>query len=91
MGKVDKAVEDISNIVLKIVIYALVIGSILGTTAFASITIVNVTALSETYGAAVVALTAFLTIGGTIIGILWFWSYAKKLLSGKQGLSSMTA
>lgn len=85
------AVKDVSNLVLVIVIYALVIGSILGSTAFAAITIINVTTLSETYGATVVALTAFLAIGGTIIGILWFWKYAKGLLSGKSGLAGMSA
>jgi len=87
MSKVQNAVGEISNIVLQIVMYALVIGSILGATVFASITIINVTALSETYGAAVVALTAFLTIGATIIGIVWFMKYAKELMSKKGGLN----
>ena len=91
MSKATGAVSDMSNLVLQIVIYALVIGSILGTTAFAAITIINVTALSETYGAAVIAVTAFLVVGGTIIGILWFWKYAKTLLTKKGGLSDMAA
>lgn len=91
MANPGGAVRDMSNLVLTIVIYALVIGSILGSTAFAAITIINVTALSDTYGAAVVAITAFLAVGGTIIGILWFWKYAKGLLSGKSGLGSMSA
>ena len=88
--KATGAVRDMSNLVLTIVIYALVIGSILGSAVFAAITIINVTALSATYGAAVVAITAFLAIGGTIIGILWFWKYAKGLLDKKSGIA-MTA
>lgn len=91
MANASGAVRDMSNLVLQIVIYVLVIGSILGSTAFAAITIINVTALSVTYGAAVVAVTAFLTVGGTIIGILWFWKYAKGLLSKKGGLGEMSA
>lgn len=86
-----KAVGEMSSLVLNIVIYALIIGSILGSTAFAAITIINVTSLSEQYGTAVVALTAFLAVGGTIIGILWFMKYVKGLLSKKSGLDGMTA
>lgn len=87
----QKAVGEISNLVLTIVIYALVIGSILGSTAFAAITIINVTALSDTYGAAVVALTAFLVVGATIVGIVWFMKYVKGLFDKKSGLAGMTA
>jgi len=86
-----KAVGEISNLVLTIVVYALVIGSILGSTAFAAITIINVTALSSTYGAAVVALTAFLTVGATIVGIVWFLKYVRGLFDKKSGLGNMTA
>ena len=87
----QSAVADMSNVILTIVMYALVIGSILGATVFASITIINVTALSETYGLAVIAVTAFLATGGTIIGIIWFVNYARDLFDKKKGLSSLTA
>lgn len=87
----NKAVSEMSNLVLTIVMYALVIGSILGSTVFAAITIINVTALSATYGTAVIAVTAFLATGGTIIGIIWFVKYAKSLFDKKEGLNSMTA
>lgn len=86
-----KAVGELSNLVLTIVIYALVIGSILGTTAFAAITIINVTALSETYGSAIVALTAFLVVGATIVGIVWFMKYVKTLFDKKTGMGGITA
>lgn len=91
-GNINKAVGEVSQLVLNIVVYALIIGSILGTTAFASITIINVTALSNTYGSAVVALTGFLVVGATIIGIVWFMRYVKELFSKKAGgLAEMTA
>jgi len=91
MASAQKAVGEISNLVMTIVIYALVIGSILGTTAFAAITIINVTALSETYGNAVIALTAFLVVGATIVGIVWFMKYVKSLFDKKSGLQSLSA
>ncbi len=86
-----KAVGEMSQLILNVVVYALVIGSILGSTAFAAITIINVTTLTETYGTAIVAVTAFLVTGATIIGIVWFLKYVKKLFDKKQGLQAMTA
>lgn len=86
-NEINRAVDDISGAVVKIVLFALVIGSILGSTAFASITIINVTSLSDTYGAAITALVGFFVVGGTIVGILWFVGYAKKILSKDKGLN----
>ncbi len=91
MGKPSHVIDDISNIVLKIVVFALVIGSILGSTAFAAITIINVTLLSETYGLAIIAFTGFLVIGATIAAIVWFFKYVRDLFDKKTGMSSITA
>ena len=85
-----KFTSEMSSAVLQIVIYALLIGSILGSAAFAGITIINVTSLSATYGAAIVALVALLTVAATIVGLLFFWGYAKKII-GKKGGMDMTA
>jgi uncharacterized membrane protein YcaP (DUF421 family) len=87
----SKAVREMSQLVLVIVVFALVIGSILGTSTFSSLTIINTSALQATYGAAVIAVTAFLTIAMTLVGVLWFWKYAKPLVSGKGGLGSVSA
>lgn len=91
MASPTKAVAEMSNLVLTIVIYALVIGSILGATVFSTLTIINTTALQSTYGSAVVAITAFLATGGTIIGIVWFLKYVRGLFDKKTGISNMTA
>lgn len=91
MVNASKAVGEMSNLVLTIVIYALVIGSILGSTVFATLTIINVTSLSDTYGSAVTALVAFLATGGTIIGIVWFLKYVKGLFDKSSGIGAMTA
>jgi len=52
---------------------------------------VNGTAIAQKYGAFITAVLAFLTIGGTILGILWFFKYARPLLSKQEGISGMTA
>jgi len=39
----------------------------------------------------VTAVLAFLTIGGTIIGIVWLLKYVKGLFDKNSGISGMTA
>jgi len=85
------AVSEGANLVLTIVIYALIIGTLLASTVFTSLTIINTTTISENYGAFVTAVLAFLTIGGTIIGIVWLLKYVKGLFDKKSGISGMTA
>ena len=91
MANPIKAVGEGANLVLVVVVYALIIGTLLASTVFTSLDIINVTAVSAQYGDFITAILAFLTIGGTIIGILWFFKYAKPLLSKKEGLNGMTA
>lgn len=91
MVNVTRAVGEMSNLVLTIVMYALVLGSILGTAAFATITIINVTALSETYGDAITAMIAFLVVSGTIIGILFLIKYVIQLFNKDTGINQITA
>ena len=91
MVDASKAVGEGANLVLVIVIYALIIGTLLASTVFSSLTIINTTSISTSYGAFVTAILAFLTVGGTIIGIMWFFKYVRPLLSKKDGISGMTA
>lgn len=91
MVDASKAVGEGANLVLVIVVYALIIGTLLASTVFSSLTIINTTNIAESYGAFVTAILAFLTIGGTIIGIMWFFKYVRPLLSKKEGISGMTA
>lgn len=91
MVNASKAVGEAANLVLVSVVYALIIGTLLASTVFSSLTIINVTEISDTYGSMITAVLAFLTIGGTIIGIVWFFKYVRPLLSKKDGVSGMTA
>ena len=79
MSMISKGVSEVGGVVLKIVMLALILGSILGATVFSSITIINVTALQAIFAAFVVAVTAFVVIGGTLLGILWILPYIKPL------------
>ena len=84
-------IGEMSDAVLKGFIYVLIIGSIVATTAFASITLVNVTAIAATYGAAVTTFFSFLGVIAVIGAIVWLGTYIKKLFDKKSGIGNMTA
>jgi len=90
MADIGKAVGDVGNLFLRIVMVALVIGSILGATVFSSITIVNTTTLSASLAAFITAAIAFIAVGGTLIGVLWLMKYIKPLFA-KGGLGSISS
>lgn len=92
--KVKEIVESITSVmtvVILVVVAALIIGTLLASTVFSSITIINVTALSEQFGLFVTGLIAFLAIIGTIVGVVWLVYYVKALFDKKSGLQSITA
>ncbi len=91
MASQANVVGEMSDTVLKAFIYVLVIGSIVGTTAFTAITLVNVTALATTYGAAVTTFLGFLGTIATIAAIVWLGMWIKKLFDKKSGIGGMTA
>ena len=86
-----KVIAEMSDTVLKAFIYVLIIGSIVGTTAFTAITLVNVTTLSATYGTAVTTFLGFLGTIATIAAIVWLGMWIKKLFDKKSGIGNMTA
>jgi len=87
MAQMGKAVGDVGSLFIQIVVYALIVGSILGASAFTSLTIINTTALQSTFGSFVTAITALIVVGGTILGVMWIMPYVKKLLGKKSGLN----
>jgi len=91
MASASKAVGEAGNLILMIVMYGLVVGSILGATVFTTLTIINTTYLSEQFGAFTVAIIGFLGTIGTIIAVVWLIRYVKELFDKKQGLGNMTA
>ena len=87
----NTVIKDLSNNALTIVMYALIIGTILGSTAFAAITIVNVTALSAQYGLAIAAFVGFFVLAGTVGALVWVIKYVKSLFDKNSGINSITA
>ncbi len=78
-------------VVIMSVIGALIIGTILASSVFTSLTIINVTAISDQFGSFITGLLAFLAIIGTIVGVVWLVFYVKMLFNKNSGISTMTA
>jgi len=82
MGKVGMAVKNTGDTVVQLLVYALIIGSIIGLTAFSSLTILNVTTLTAQLVVFFGAIVGFIGLVGTFIGIRWLISAIKG--SGKN-------
>jgi len=82
MGHVGKAVKNTGDTVVQLLVYALIIGSIIGLTVFSSLTILNVTTLTSQLVTFFGAIVGFIGLVGTFIGIRWLISAIKG--SGKQ-------
>lgn len=89
--KMMKAVGTVFGVVLLITFVALVIQTILGLDAFAAVTVINVTLLTNAIGAFLTGLWAFFGLAGTVISIVWVVGYIKDLFDKKQGLGAITA
>jgi len=84
-------VKEIGVTVIFIAVLGLIVGSILSNSVFSSITILNVTELTNSFGGFVTGLIAFFAISGTLIGILFLVKYVVRLFSKDSGLGSISA
>lgn len=82
MGKIGKSLKDTGDTVVQLLVYALIIGSIIGLTAFSSLTVLNVTSLTAQLVIFFAAIVGFVGLVGTFIGIRWLLSAIKG--SGKK-------
>jgi len=82
MAKVGQAVKQTGDTVVQLLVYALIIGSIIGLTVFSSLTILNVTILTSQLVTFFGAIVGFIGLVGTFIGIRWLISAIKG--SGKS-------
>ena len=83
-----KAVGTAVAVVILAVIAALIIGSILASDVFTSLTIINVTAISNLFGEFITGLLGFLGIIGIVLGVIWLIMYVAKLFA-KGGLNDL--
>lgn len=89
--EIIKSIAIVIAVVIMSVIGALIIGTILASDVFTSLTIINVTAISDQFGLFITGLLAFLAIIGTIVGVVWLVFYVKMLFNKKSGLNTLTA
>ena len=83
-----KAVGTAVAIVILAVIAALIIGAILASDVFTSITIINVTEISDLFGEFIDGLLWFLGIIGIVLGVILLIMYVAKLFT-KGGLNDL--
>jgi len=77
MGKIGKSLKDTGDTVVQLLVYALIIGSIIGLSAFTSLTVLNVTTLTAQLVIFFAAIVGFVGLVGTFIGIRWLLSAIK--------------
>lgn len=88
--KVKQGIQEMGDNVVTLLVYALILGSIVGTTVFASLTILNVTTLTTALVGFFGAIVGFIAIVGTFIGLRWLISAIKG--SGKKdSITNLTA
>jgi hypothetical protein len=71
MAKIGKSLKDTGDTVVQLLVYALIIGSIIGLSAFTSLTVLNVTTLTAQLVIFFAAIVGFVGLVGTFIGIRW--------------------
>lgn len=81
-SKVSQSVADTGNVVLNLLVYALIIGSIVGLSTFTALTVLNVTVLTSQLVIFFGAIVGFVGLVGTFVGIRWLISAIKG--SGKD-------
>ena len=88
--EIGKGVKDTGETIVQLLVYALIIGSLVGLTAFSSLTILNVTTLTAQLVVFFGAIVGFVGLVGTFIGIRWLISAIKG--SGKNdSITSISA
>lgn len=80
--KLGKSLKTAGDNVVSLLVYALIIGSIVGLSAFSALTVLNVTALTAQLVTFFAAIVGFVGLVGTFIGIRWLISAIKG--SGKK-------
>jgi len=74
MAKVGAAIKEMGNNVVTLLVFALILGSLVGSTAFTALTVLNVTTLISSLVTFFAAIVGFIGIVGTFIGLRWLIS-----------------
>jgi len=74
MAKVGAAIKEMGNNVVTLLVFALILGSLVSSTAFTTLTILNVSTLTTALVTFFAAIVGFIGIVGTFIGLRWLIS-----------------
>jgi len=74
MAKVGAAIKEMGNNVVTLLVFALILGSLVSSTAFTALTILNVSTLTAALVTFFGAIVGFIGIVGTFIGLRWLIS-----------------
>ena len=77
MANVKKGIQDMGDSVVTLLVYALIIGTLVGASAFTALTVLNVTTLTSALVTFFAAIVGFIGIVGTFIGLRWLLSAIK--------------
>lgn len=87
---VGKGIKDTGDAVMSLLIYALIIGSVVGASAFTTLTVLNITTLTAALVTFFGAIVGFVGLVGTFIGLRWLVQAIKG--SGKgDSLTNLSA
>lgn len=89
--QIGKSVGTVMTLVILIVVAALIVGTLLNSSAFSGITIINTTTLTTSFGSFLSAIFGFFALAGTVIAIVWIVGYLKSLFDKKNGLGTLAA
>ena len=81
-SKLGKGLQEAGNNVVMLLVYALIIGSIVGLSAFTALTVLNVSELTAQLVIFFGAIVGFVGLVGTFLGIRWLIGAIKG--SGKK-------
>ena len=82
MANVKKGIQNMGDSVVTLLVYALIIGTLVGASAFTALTVLNVTTLTAALVTFFGAIVGFIGIEGTFIGLRWLLQAIKG--SGKN-------
>lgn len=68
---VSKGIRETGDAIMNLLVYALIIGSLVGATAFSTLTILNITTLTAALVVFFGAIVGFVGLVGTFIGLRW--------------------
>jgi hypothetical protein len=77
MANVKKGIMDMGDSVVTLLVYALIIGTLVGASAFTALTVLNITVLTSALVTFFGAIVGFIGIVGTFIGLRWLLAAIK--------------